>query len=151
MEMKGSVVHIIPRRLLKDFASAQLVRAHSRWDRLIAEKNAEQVSLFKTLDKRGEYKMVLGVGVAGREFQLRYRRMRQTPPAEVEFVLFMLSRERRQDVLADLDDWYSSWCEKFGPKRAKFLCWWKVACCVGAAVLEVMGRVGEFISKVAPK
>jgi hypothetical protein len=75
---------------------------------------------------------------------------RQAPSA-AEFVLFMLPRERREDVMVDLGDWYPTWCEEFGTRQAKFLCWWRVTCCVGGAVLEVLGRVGEIIGKMAPK
>jgi hypothetical protein len=153
MEKRSNFVHVIPRQLVKDFTSAQLVRAHQRWDKLVTEKNEEQVSLFKAgfrpeKEVRAEYRII----VDGSIFNMAASLMsRQQPPASAEFLLFMVSRERRHDVMADLDDWYSSWCVKFGPRRAKFLCWWRVGCCVGGAVLEVLGRVGEFISKVAPK
>jgi hypothetical protein len=79
---------------------------------------------------------------------LYYQLEKQKPPAAAEFLLFMLSRERREDVFADLVDWYPSWCGKFGTRRAKFLCWWRVACCVGGAAMEVVGQVGEIIGKV---
>jgi hypothetical protein len=70
-------------------------------------------------------------------------------PARAEFVLFMLSRECRVDVLADIEEWYPGWCERFGVRRAKFLCWWRVTCCVGGALLESAGRVAEVFGKLA--
>jgi hypothetical protein len=75
-------------------------------------------------------------------------RIQKMAPQATEFVLFMLPREGREDVFNDLNDWYPSWCEKFGTRRAKFLCWWHVGCCVGGAFVEIVGRVGEVIGKV---
>jgi hypothetical protein len=131
---------------------AQRAEAKKLWDAISSEGLTEENALLYQRFCSKTYGMVVGPVVVTatkptpRE-PITFRIQKKVPQA-TEFVLFMLPRERREDVFSDLNDWYPSWCEKFGTRRAKFLCWWHVGCCVGGAFVDVVGRVGEIIDRV---
>jgi hypothetical protein len=113
-----------------------------------------QVSLFSSGDSPGRriqatISFVVGSGKTGSILQALHEVSQHKLPGEAEFLLCMLSRERREDISADLNDWYPEWCVKFGTRKAKFLCWWRISCCVAGALLEVAAKAAELVAKVA--
>jgi hypothetical protein len=70
-----------------------------------------------------------------------------TLPTAVEFMLVLLSRQRRNDVLNDIMDWYPGWIKKYGHIGAHCACWWKIGSAALHGLLDLAERVGEIVGK----
>jgi hypothetical protein len=83
-----------------------------------------------------------------------YFRLRETEtridlalPHAAEFVLILLSRQRRNDVLNDMLDWYPCWVQEKGRFSANVLCSCRISAAVFAGLLDLTGRIAEIIGK----
>jgi hypothetical protein len=156
MEKGESVLAHYGRVMAERMSPSQKDEAKRLWDAIRSDGlTAQNLLHYRQFTAKTFGTLISPTEVRGRTASIALNfgppRVEKKPPKEAEFVLFMVSRERRDDIVSDLSEWYPSWCAKFGTRRAKFLCWWRVMCCVGGAVLEVLGRVGEIIGKMAPK
>jgi hypothetical protein len=68
-------------------------------------------------------------------------------PVGADFVLMLMSRQRRNDVLNDLLDWYPCWLSDKGRMGAFFACWWKIGSAVLHGFLDLAERIGEIVGK----
>jgi hypothetical protein len=68
-------------------------------------------------------------------------------PTAAEFTLHLMSRQRRNDVLNDMLDWYPHWVQEKGRFSANVLCWWRTSVAVLGGLLDVAGRIAEIVGK----
>ncbi len=113
-------------------------RSKAEWDLLagLLEKEHATVPLSKQLKLETlallRATMALAESRSSRQVQL---------PGAAQFVLILLSRQRRDDVLNDLCDW----AEQDGRFNAK--CWLKLIAAFFGQVLDVLYRIGEVVGK----
>jgi hypothetical protein len=68
-------------------------------------------------------------------------------PLPAEFALILLSRQRRNDVLNDMLDWYPRWVQNKGRLSANLLFWWRISAAVFGALLDLASRIAEIVGK----
>jgi hypothetical protein len=68
-------------------------------------------------------------------------------PTSAEFILILMSRTRRNDVLNDIMDWYPGWVAEKGPFGAYLACWWRIGVAVCRGLLDLIQRIGEIVGK----
>jgi hypothetical protein len=68
-------------------------------------------------------------------------------PAGAAFVLMLMSRQRRDDVLNAPLDWYPKWVEEKGRFTANVLCWWRIVVAVLGGLLDLADKIAGIMGK----
>jgi hypothetical protein len=151
MEKKRTLLEQVGQDMANAMTPAQRAEAKQLWETICSEGITEQNSLLYQDFCATVYKLPVP------SITSPYARkdqgsvtfiIKKKMPQVTQFVLFMLPRERREDVLADIGDWYPAWCAEFGVGRAKFLCWWHFAWAIVGTVVDIAVRLGEAVSRV---
>lgn len=76
------------------------------------------------------------------------RKETRVPPAFDILAHLMIGKQRRNDVLTDIENWYDEWSEKYGPRWAKAFCVSRLIQAILGQTLDIADRVAGILGKL---